>query len=165
MQKDVNTMRLDPFKFFRSKRCLLSSGNEKGFNTMTVSWLCIGNLWDKNVIVFFIRDGRYTNHYLRNNPCMTLSYLPKGYEDEAEYIGTTSGKVRRKLKDTDLKYHFSNGCILLDDASINFVLKKIYCGKISTKNIMDKEILKRYPKGSSHIMYIGEIQKIIRKKA
>ena len=39
---------------------LLTAGSENGWNTMTVSWGMIGELWGKDSVAVFVRPQRYT---------------------------------------------------------------------------------------------------------
>lgn len=45
---------------------LLTAGKEGDWNTMTVSWGGVGELWGKDVVFVFVRPQRYTLEFMEN---------------------------------------------------------------------------------------------------
>ena len=64
MQKEINIRELkDNFvKMISNDWALLTAGTKDDFNTMTVSWGGIGELWNKDVCFVFVRQP-YFGHY------------------------------------------------------------------------------------------------------
>ena len=55
---------------------LVTAGNSDKFNTMTVSWGSMGELWGKDSVTVYIRPQRYTEEFMNSNDHFTLSFYP-----------------------------------------------------------------------------------------
>lgn len=53
---------------------LVTAGNSDKFNTMTVSWGSMGELWGKDSVTVYIRPQRYTEEFMNSNDHFTLSF-------------------------------------------------------------------------------------------
>lgn len=62
MFKEINVRELDrsPIQMISDDWALLTAGKEDDWNTMTVSWGGVGELWGKDVVFVFVRPQRYT---------------------------------------------------------------------------------------------------------
>ena len=84
MYKEINIRELkDNFvKMISNDWALLSAGKKDDFNTMTVSWGGIGELWGKDVCFVFVRPQRYTFEFIEKNQFPTTNYiLTQSYND------------------------------------------------------------------------------------
>ena len=52
---DINKLCFNPFERIGNDWCLISAGDENGYNTMTASWGGVGVLWSKSVATVYIR--------------------------------------------------------------------------------------------------------------
>ncbi len=66
MFKEINVRELDrsPIQMISDDWALLTAGKEDDWNTMTVSWGGVGELWGKDVVFVFVRPQRYTLEFM-----------------------------------------------------------------------------------------------------
>ena len=66
MFKEINVRELDrsPIQMISDDWALLTAGKEGDWNTMTVSWGGVGELWGKDVVFVFVRPQRYTLEFM-----------------------------------------------------------------------------------------------------
>ena len=71
---------------------LVSAGDKDKFNMMTASWGSMGYLWNKPVVMVFVRPQRYTFEFIEKSEYFTLSFL--GEENRAihKICGSKSGR-------------------------------------------------------------------------
>ena len=67
---------------------LITAGKEGAYNTMTVSWGALGELWGRDMVTAYIRPQRYTREFLDNNECFTLSFYPAEYKKALAFCGS-----------------------------------------------------------------------------
>ena len=69
MAKEISARELQSnfVKMLSEDWALLTAGTIDDFNTMTVSWGGIGELWNKDVGFIFVRPQRYTFEFIEKN--------------------------------------------------------------------------------------------------
>lgn len=163
--REVNAINLNTENVFDliSKRWMLVTAEKKNnLNTMTASWGCLGNLWNKNIAVCFIRKERHTFKFLEENNFYTLSFFPEKYRNILNYCGTHSGKDVDKIKETNLTPIFSEKAPFFEEANMVLICKKIYTDLIKEENIFDSSIVDMFYKSEGqHKIYVGEIMKAL----
>ena len=60
----LTDIELAPFTAFDKGWGLVTAGDAKEYNTMTVSWGGLGTLWNKPVATIYIRPQRYTKQFV-----------------------------------------------------------------------------------------------------
>ena len=109
----VEELKLNPSTLIGKEWALLTAGNKDGYNTMTVSWGQMGELWKKPTTVVYIRPQRYTKEFVDKSDYYTLSFLPDGHRDAQSYLGSHSGRDEDKLAKTDLTGIAVDDCSLI----------------------------------------------------
>ena len=142
---------------------LITSGDEKSYNTMTASWGGLGQLWNKDVCFIFVRPQRYTYEFLEKNNLFTLSFYPEEYRKALTFCGTKSGRDYDKAKETGLTPLFKDGTTTFDEAKLTLVCKKIAFQDMSPEGFIDESIKDNYAKNDYHRIYVGEILKVYEK--
>ncbi len=143
---------------------LLTAGNENGWNTMTVSWGGVGELWGKDVTFVFVRPQRYTKEFIDNSEYFTLSFFDESYKDTLRLCGRKSGRDINKAEATGLEPIFENGTTYLNQAELVLVCKKIAAQEMNPDCIFDKRIIEdNYKNSDFHTSYVGEIIKVLKK--
>ncbi len=143
---------------------LLTAGNADGWNTMTVSWGGIGELWGKDVAFVFVRPQRYTKEFIDNSEYFTLSFFDEGYKGALRLCGAKSGRDINKAKETGLNPVFENGTAHLAEAKLVLVCKKLYAQDMTPDCFVDKSIIDdNYKANDFHTSYVGEIIKVLKK--
>ena len=142
---------------------LITSGDEKSYNTMTASWGGLGQLWNKDVCFIFVRPQRYTYEFLEKNNLFTLSFYPEDYRKALTFCGTKSGRDYDKAKETGLTPLFKDGTTTFDEAKLTLVCKKIAFQDMSPEGFIDESIKDNYAQNDYHRIYVGEILKVYEK--
>lgn len=142
---------------------LITSGDEKGYNTMTASWGGLGQLWNKDVCFIFVRPQRYTYEFLEKNDLFTLSFYPDEYKKALSFCGTKSGRDCDKAKETGLTPLFTDGSTAFEEAKLTLVCRKIAFQDMSPDGFIDEGIKNNYAGNDYHRIYVGEILKVYEK--
>ena len=164
--KEINIRDLNKsaVKMISDEWALLTAGNKESFNTMTVSWGGIGELWGKDVAFVFVRPQRYTKEFIDREGKMTLSFFDGEYKKEMGLCGKKSGRDIDKFKETGLTPEFTDGTVYIKEAANVLVLKTIAVTEIKADDILQKEIIPDcYENGDFHKVYICEILKTLQK--
>lgn len=158
--KEINIKELkeNAVSLFDDRWCLITAGNEKGWNTMTASWGAMGELWNKDVCFCFIRPQRYTYEFTEREEFFTLSFFTEEYRKALAYCGRNSGRDVDKAKETGLTAKATDGSISFEEAELVLVCKKLAFQDIKPEGFVDPTIDSTcYPDKDYHRMYIGEI--------
>ncbi|MBQ9228495.1 MAG: flavin reductase family protein [Eubacterium sp.] len=143
---------------------LITAGSADGYNTMTVSWGAIGELWGKDTVTAYIRPQRYTKQFLDDNDCFTLSFYPPEYKKALALCGSESGRDIDKAAATGLTPVFDEAAPYFAEAKLVIVCKKRAVGGFSPEQFLDLAIMKEYPANDFHAIYYGEIIKVLVKE-
>jgi flavin reductase (DIM6/NTAB) family NADH-FMN oxidoreductase RutF len=141
---------------------LVTAGDENGYNTMTVSWGAVGELWAMDMATIYIRPQRYTVNFLENSDYFTITFYPEDYHKALAFCGSKSGKDVDKIKETGLTPVFSENAPYFEEAKLVLVCRKVAKGKFEPEQIIDKSIIdKQYPSNDFHYIYYGAIEKVL----
>lgn len=144
--------------------CLVTSGTKDSFNTMTIGWGMIGNIYRKETFIAYIRHNRYTFSFMEKNDCFTVSFYDSRYKDAIKYLGTTSGKDRDKVKESGLSPVDLAGGVTFKEAYLTLVCRKFYWEDINLKMLPPEVREHYYSDDVPHRAYYGEIVKVIAKE-
>lgn len=149
------------FKTFNDDWLLLTAGKLTGrkFNTMTVSWGCLGVLWSKPVAIAFVRPQRYTYKFMEESADFTLTAFPPAYHEALLLLGTKSGRDGDKVTVAGLTPAASTSVESPGFAEANLVIecRKIYRDDIKPEFFLDPTIEGNYPTKDYHRFYLGEV--------
>ena len=163
-EMNIRDLKENVLKMISDDWALLTAGNESGFNTMTVSWGGIGELWGKDVAFIFVRPQRYTKEFIDREKMMTLSFFGGEYKKELGFCGKKSGRDCDKMKETGFTPVFSDGTTYIKEASHVLILKTLAVTDITPDSFLDKTIDEScYPNKDYHKVYIAEIVKTLEK--
>lgn len=163
--KEINArdIKENPVELIDGDWGLLTAGGENGWNTMTVSWGAIGELWNRDVAIVFVRPQRYTKEFIDSNEYFTLCFFDEEYRKTLQLCGTKSGRDIDKAAETGLTPVFSDKTTYFEQAKLVLICKKIACQDMDPKGFIDKSIENNYKNGDYHTTYIGEIVKVLEK--
>ena len=157
----IDTFNAPLFKTFNDDWLLLTAGKlePKQFNTMTVSWGCLGVLWSKPVAIAFVRPQRYTYKFMEESPDFTLSAFPCEYHDALLLLGSKSGRDGDKVAEAGLTPAASSkvGSPCFAEAKLVIECRKIYRDDLKPEFFLDPAIAANYPTKDYHRFYLGEI--------
>jgi flavin reductase (DIM6/NTAB) family NADH-FMN oxidoreductase RutF len=163
MTKEISVRELKEnfVKILSEDWALLTSGNENAFNTMTVSWGGVGELWGKDVAFIFVRPQRYTYAFMEKHTHFSLSFFGGEYKKELAFCGSKSGKDVDKIKETGLTPVKFDSTMGFEEAKITVVMKKLAYQDMDPAGFIDQSIMDNYKAGDFHRVYIGEIEKVV----
>ena len=142
---------------------LVTAGTEEKFNTMTVSWGGLGEIWGKDAVFIFIRPQRYTFEFIEKEEFFTLSFYGEEFRNALKICGSQSGRNTDKVANAGLTPLFVDGTVSFDQAEYTLVCRKMASQFIDPKGFEDDAIEKNYSAGDYHKVYIGEIVKVYSK--
>lgn len=160
---NIRDVKENPVKLISDGWGLLTAGNEKGWNTMTVSWGAIGELWNKDVAIAFVRPQRYTKEFIDSSEYFTLCFFDEEYKKALQICGTKSGRDIDKAAATGLTPIFYDNTTYFEQAKLVLICKKIACQDMNPAGFIDNSIEKCYSNGDYHTTYVGEIVKVLEK--
>lgn len=145
---------------------LISAADPNGGapNTMTASWGCMGILWNKPVIIGFIRPQRFTFPFACADARLTFSFLPEEHRAALRYCGSHSGREGDKFAAAGLTPLFADGddpAPFPAEASLVVVGRKIYEDDLKEDCFLDPSIFTHYRGKDYHRFFICEIEEVL----
>ena len=160
---DITEVKDNVVELLNNRWGLVTAGDGEKFNTMTVSWGTIGELWGKPCATVYIRPQRYTEEFLNTKSYFTLSFYPADMKQRIHSIcGSKSGRDVDKAKECGLTPCFDEKAPYFTDASIVLVCRKMAKSKFDPKDFIDTTIAEKwYPQNDFHYIYYAEIEKVL----
>lgn len=144
---------------------LVTAGDKDDFNTMTVSWGAVGELWAMDMATIYIRPQRHTVKYLEEQEYFTLTFYPQEYKKALAFCGANSGRDVDKVEATGLNPVFDEAAPYFDEAKIVLICRKVAKGSFDPQQMIDKSIIDtQYPQNDYHYIYYGAIEKVLVKE-
>ncbi len=160
---NVRDIKESPVSLIADGWGLVTAGNEEKFNTMTVSWGAIGEIWGKDVAFIFIRPQRYTYEFLEKEDIFTLSFYGEEYKKALGICGKKSGRDIDKAAECGLTPIFVDGGVSFEQAKYTIVCRKMASQFIDPKGFIDSSIQGNYANNDYHKIYVGEITNVYEK--
>ena len=114
------------FALFDKQWALVTAGSPERFNGCTVSWGCMGTLWNKPVITVYLHPARYTRDFLRENDSFTVSFFPESCRKALGIMGSRSGRDGDKVSAAALTPVAVGDSVGYREASLTFLCRKLY---------------------------------------
>lgn len=147
----------NPFEMIEKQAALFTAGTLEDFNTMTIGWGTMGDLWNKPVFTAYIRPSRYTYEFSEKNDTFTIAFFGTPRPDAIAVLGTKSGRDIDKIHNSGLTPIELDGNVAFSEAHTVFVCKKMYCVDMDPAQISEEGKNKWYANGDIHKIYTGEI--------
>ncbi|WP_039856583.1 flavin reductase [Peptoniphilus sp. oral taxon 386] len=165
------------FEMFNKDWALVTAGNKSDYNSCTVSWGSLGNIWNhvgKNrpIVTVYIHPARYTGELLKKYDMFTVSFYGKEYKRALVYMGSHSGYNENKVMGAGLTPVAVGEGITYEEAKLTLLCRKLYMHQFTKDDLADeiKEYYAEQPKvypnvtpdgteddWEPHYMIIGEI--------
>lgn len=163
--EEIRNFNAKPFSHFRGDGLLLATGSPDSSNAMTIGWGGLGTLWGKDVMTVYVKDTRYTHHFMEKSPYFTvMSFADK---EVLHYMGTKSGRDGDKAKALKLHTIYTeNGTPYYAEADTVMECRIMYAHKFTMEDFRDTVPLDVYsdPQGGIHSEYIGEVVNVFYKR-
>ena len=155
----------NPFTQIGQGWFLVTAGDEKKSNAMTVSWGGMGVWWGKNTVTVYIRQSRYTKELIDRDGRFTLSALPDSYRKALSYMGSHSGHDGEKWEAAGLTPYPVDGTAAVAEAGVILVCRTILKAELTPDTFADDSAKDFWyahkDEGNYHTMYIAEIEKAL----
>ena len=165
------------FSMFEDCWALVTAGTPEDFNTCTVSWGSMGNVWgpnggDMSTVTVYIHPARYTQEFMAKYDTFTVSFFPESYRKALGYLGSHSGRDEDKVANSGLTPVVAGDGVTFKEADLTFVCKKLYEHQFDEAHLADnvKEYYAANPSmytqvgkdcWEPHYMYIGKVVEAI----
>lgn len=116
------------FELFDRQWALVTAGSIEHYNSCTVGWGSLGNLWgptgrSRPTVTVYVHPARYTCEFLERGDTFTVSFYPPEYRRALGYIGSHSGRDGDKAAAAGLTpVTFGQG-VTYAEANLTFLCK------------------------------------------
>ncbi|MFR9649316.1 MAG: flavin reductase [Rikenellaceae bacterium] len=143
---------------------VVSAGDKESFNSMTISWGALGNVWGKATVMIFIRPDRYTHKFVEKQDRVSITFFGGAHKDDLRYLGSNSGRDGDKISKTSLISVFTpSGLPTYQQAEIIIEGRKLYKTSLKKGEFSDKELEKKqHGEGLYHDAYFYEVERVWR---
>lgn len=160
---NIRDIKENPFSLIADGWGLVTAGNEEKFNTMTVSWGAVGEIWGKDAVFIFIRPQRYTYEFLEKEDIFTLSFYGDKFKKALGICGSKSGRDIDKAAECGFTPLFTDGGVTFEEAKYTIVCRKMASQFMNPMGFEDSSIENNYANKDYHKVYVGEILKVYEK--
>ena len=158
---DPMDLSMKPVANFAQDWMALAMGNSKRFNSMTISWGTIGELWGKPVVTVFVSSDRASKQMMDENAYFTVTGFPgtKACKDALVYIGSHSLRDDPdKTANAGLTVEFTEqGNPIFAEGCLAIECRKLYSAPFDLNRVPQDIRERLYAEMGVHTMYIGEI--------
>ena len=160
------------FELFDKQWAIVTAGSPERFNSCTVSWGSLGNIWghageSRPIATVYVHPARYTSEFLKSSDFFTVSFYPEARRKALSYIGSHSGRDGDKAAAAGLTPVAMGPSMTYEEAELTFLCKKLYQHQFSKEDIAPEiqayyaSMPKAYPAPEGgwqpHLVFIGEI--------
>ena len=145
------------FELLQDNWALVSVGNKKKHNAMTIAWGAFGALWKIPVAIIFIKKDRYSLELLDENKYFTLSFFSEKYKKDLIYLGTHSGRNEDKIGKTSLTPIFYEDYFEYEEAEDSYLCEKLFSQDLDKEMVPEEIYNTYYHNMETHRMYIARI--------
>ena len=160
-QIDIRQWKESAVKAISDDWALVTAGTPDAYNTMTVSWGGIGEIWGKDAAFVFIRRSRYTMQFVEGNDRFTICFFAPAYKKALAFCGSKSGRDFDKAAETGLTPAFDADAPYFKEASVVLQCRKMGKYELTPDGFLDTAIADNYANGDYHRMFIGEIESVL----
>ncbi len=157
----IRDIKISAPELFDGCWALVTAGNENSFNSMTVSWGALGEIWGKDTAFIFIRHNRYTFEFIEKSDVFTLSFYDEKYKPAlGKIFGAKSGRDIDKATESGFVPLPVDGSVTYEQAKYTAVCRIMASQDIEKSSFIDAGVAKWYEGNPIHKMYIAEIVKV-----
>ena len=153
--------KIDVFAKFNKQLAVVTAGDMDNFNSMTIGWGMMGNIWGHpgSALTIYVSPDRHTYKFLEENDYFTVSFFPESHKKDVIVLGRTSGRDGNKIEQTTLTPKALTHGVGFEEAELTFVCKKIYSHQFELEKTPE-HMAKIYESLTPHVEYIGYIEDV-----
>jgi len=137
------------------------SGQSSGrpYNSMTISWGSVGQVWNKPFFQVFVRPTRFTYGFMNQGDGFTLCAFPRQYKRALGLLGSKSGRDGDKIGEERATPIASRlvSAPGYDEAELIIECRKMYWQDMDSSHFLDPTIESNYKNADYHRIFYGEI--------
>ena len=157
----IRDIKVSAPELFDGVWALVTAGGEDDFNSMTVSWGALGEIWGKDAAFIFVRHNRYTYEFLEKGGLFTVSFYDGKYKPALGRIfGAQSGRDIDKAAQAGFTPLPVDGAVTYKEAQYTAVCRILASQDLDKSSFIDESVNKWYDDAPVHKMYIGEIIRV-----
>jgi flavin reductase (DIM6/NTAB) family NADH-FMN oxidoreductase RutF len=141
---------------------LLTVGTPERFNTMTIAWGSLGDMWWKPVIDCYVAPSRYTYGFMQQHDLFTVSFFPPEFKSDLQILGSESGRDGNKIAHTKLTSLMLDQGITFEQADTTLVCKKLYTQPLDPAQIPPEDMNEYYRTMEPHTLFMGQILSVVK---
>ena len=151
----------DVFQKFCKQMAVVSAGGIGDFNSMTIGWGAMGNLWGHpgSAITIYVSPDRYTWSFLEKNEFFSVCFFDERYHDDVMTLGTLSGRDTDKIARTSLTPVGDGRVVYFEQAQLTFICRKVYSHQFDAAKVPE-HARRLYQRLTPHYEYIGFIEDV-----
>lgn len=154
-----------PFERIGNQWMLIAAEMNGRVNAMTASWGGLGVMWHRNVAFIVIRPHRFTRELVDGSSSFSLNFFASSHKEMLAYFGSVSGRDEDKIGKYNLKVERDAGAPYFAESDSVLLCRKLYAHPYAAEFFIDRDIDGDcYPEKDYHIMYIGEVKRILARK-
>lgn len=128
------------FELFDKQWAIVTAGSMAHYNSCTVSWGSLGNIWGHAghscpIVTVYVHPARYTSEFLRDSDIFTVSFYPESCRKALSYIGSHSGRDGDKIAAAGLTPVTMGQGVTFREANLTFLCKKLYQHQFSRDDL------------------------------
>ena len=148
----------DVFRKFGTQLAVLTAGTPERFNSMTIGWGMLGNVWGHAPgITVYVSPSRYTWEFMERHDSFTVCFFDASHREDVMTLGTLSGRDGDKIARTSLTPVPVGDSVGFAQAELTLVCRKVYGAQFNTDKLpaFTANMYKRF---EPHYEYIGFIE-------
>jgi len=153
--------RTNAFEIWDKTWLILTCGDfEKGkYNSMTVAWGSLGNMWNLPLAMVVVRPTRFTFQFIQQFNDFTLCAFPETFRKSLDILGSKSGRDGDKIGESGLTPIASKlvKSPIFEEADLRIECRKMYWQDLEPKHFLLNEIESHYPLRDYHRIIFGNI--------
>lgn len=155
----------NPFTLIGQDWMAVTAAAKGRVNAMTASWGGLGILWGLPVATVYIRPQRYTRELIDESASFSLSVLDESHRPTLSYLGSVSGRDADKIEVSGLTVDYEGQTPYFAEARLVFICRKLYRQALEPEDFVDPVLSHQWcPEGDYHIMYVGAVEKLLRRE-
>ena len=157
-QVELNEVTPKVLEVFGTQNALLTAGDRRACNTMTIGWCGLGRIWNEPACTVYVRPERYTYEFMEAQEYFTVSVPALADHDRIKVFGTKSGRDTDKLAESGMSVAYTDaGVPYIAESEWVLVCRKLYAQDMKPECLTDARP-ERFCQGEGwHRMYIGEV--------
>jgi len=157
---------LNIFQMIEKDWMLIGTSHDEKKDAMTASCGGFGVIYPYGPVAFIlVRPQRYTHELLKQSELFSLNFFDGGQRKELAYFGRVSGWEEDKISKSSLTLIEGEEVPCFNEANTIVVCRKFYVQQHTPESFLDLEVVaKGFPDKDYHYMYIGKIEKILRRE-